>query len=122
MATIRYLVDDVDATLPFYAALGFTLAERWGPPFATVEREGLTLWLSGPGTSARKRLPDGSQPVPGGWNRVVIEAADLDAVLAAMQAAGARPRSTPIAGPGGRQVLVEDPSGNPIELFEAEPA
>jgi catechol 2,3-dioxygenase-like lactoylglutathione lyase family enzyme len=119
MATVRYLVRDVDAALPFYAALGFTLAERWGPPFAILAREDLQLWLSGKGTSASKALPDGSVPEPGGWNRLVIEVADLAASMSALRAAGARFRSDPIQGPGGRQVLVEDPSGNPVELFEA---
>lgn len=119
MATVRYLVDDVDAALPFYRALGFRLTERWGPPFAIVKRRGLALWLAGPGTSARKKLPDGSTPKPGGWNRIVVEAADLDAVLAKAVAAGGKPRSKPIKGPGGRQVLIDDPAGNPVELFEA---
>ena len=119
MPTVRYLVDDVDAALPFYAALGFTLVERWGPPFAIIERDGLTLWLSGPGTSAAKPLADGRVPQPGGWNRLVVEVADLDATLAALQASAARLRSPPIQGPVGRQVLVDDPSGNPVELFEA---
>ena len=122
MATIRYLVDDVDTSLPFYQAIGFKLADRWGPPFAIVKKRGLSIWLSGPGTSARKKLSDGSVPVPGGWNRLVIEVADLDATLVKVMAAGARARSKPIKGPGGRQVLVEDPSGNPIELFEAKAA
>ena len=119
MATVRYLVDDVDAALPFYTALGFMLVERWGPPFAIVEREGLTLWLSGPGTSARRPLADGREPRSGGWNRLVLEIADLDATLTALQAGGAQLRSAPIQGPGGRQVLLDDPSGNPVELFEA---
>lgn len=118
MATVRYLVNDVDAALAFYRALGFRLADRWGPPFAIVKRKGLSLWLSGPGTSARKKLPGGAQPEPGGWNRLVIEVADLDATIARLEGTGARFRSKPIKGPGGRQVLVEDPSANPVELFE----
>jgi predicted enzyme related to lactoylglutathione lyase len=118
-ATVRYLVDDVDAALPFYRALGFRLADRWGPPFAIVKRKGLSLWLAGPGTSARKKLADGSLPQPGGWNRLVIETDDLDATLAKAVAAGGAARSKPIKGPGGRQVLIDDPSGNPIELFES---
>lgn len=122
MATVRYLVHDVDAALAFYEALGFTLTERWGPPFAMLARGDLSLWLSGPGTSAARPLPDGSVPQPGGWNRMVIEIADLDAALAALRHTGAHTRSEPIAGPGGRQVLVEDPSGNPIELFQANAA
>jgi catechol 2,3-dioxygenase-like lactoylglutathione lyase family enzyme len=119
MAAVRYLVDDVDAALPFFRALGFRLAERWGPPFAIVKRKGLSLWLSGPGTSARKKLKDGAVPVPGGWNQLVIEVDDLDHTMARLQASGARFRSKPVKGPGGRQVLAEDPSGNPVELFEA---
>ena len=119
MATVRYLVNDVDASLPFYRALGFKLADRWGPPFAIVKRKGLSLWLSGPGTSAAKELKDGSLPQPGGWNRLVIEVTSLDDTVVKLEAAGARFRSKPIKGPGGRQVLVEDPSGNPVELFEA---
>jgi predicted enzyme related to lactoylglutathione lyase len=89
-----------------------------GPPFAIVKRKGLALWLSGPGTSAARKPKDGSVPAPGGWNRLVIEVADLDATIARLQPTGARLRSKPIKGPGGRQVLVEDPSGNPVELFE----
>ena len=122
MATVRYLVNDVDASLPFYRALGFKLADRWGPPFAIVKRKGLSLWLSGPGTSAAKKLKDGSVPQPGGWNRLVIEVARLDDTMTKLEATGARFRSKPIKGPGGRQVLVEDPSGNPVELFEARAA
>ena len=118
MAVVRYLVEDVDAALPFYVALGFRVAERWGPPFVMLARDDLTLWLSGPGTSAAKALPTGAVPEAGGWNRFVLEVADLDASVAALRSAGARFRSEPIQGPGGRQVLAEDPSGNPVELFE----
>jgi predicted enzyme related to lactoylglutathione lyase len=78
----------------------------------------LALWISGPGTSASKALPDGSQPQPGGWNRFVIEVANIDTAVEELRAKGGRFRSEPVAGPGGRQVLCEDPSGNPIELFE----
>ena len=119
MATVRYLVKDVDAALPFYEALGFSITERWGPPFVMLAREDLTLWLSGPATSASRPLPDGSVPQPGGWNRLVIEVEELQAAMSALRKTGARFRSEPVQGPGGRQVLVEDPSGNPIELFEA---
>lgn len=122
MATIRYLVRDVDAVLPFYEALGFTLSDRWGPPFAIVERGDLAVWLSGPGTSAAKPMADGAKPEPGGWNRIVIEVDDIDATVATLTAAGARFRNVPISGPGGKQVLVDDPSGNPVELFEAKKA
>lgn len=119
MATIRYLVRDVDESLPFYQALGFEQVDRWGPPFAILRREELSIWLSGPGTSASKPLPDGSTPQPGGWNRLVLEVPDIAAAIAALTATGARLRSEPVSGPGGTQVLVEDPSGNPVELFEA---
>ena len=119
MATVRYLVGDVDAAIAFYSALGFALADRWGPPFAVMKLGDLTLWVSGPGTSAAKPLPDGSKPAPGGWNRFVIEVADIDAAVAEVAAKGGRFRSAPIQGPGGRQVVCEDPSGNPVELFEA---
>ena len=120
MAVIRYLVRDVDAALAFYVdALGFTLVERWGPPFAMVGRGDLTLWLSGPGSSAARALADGSTPAPGGWNRLVIETDDIAALADRLRAAGVRFRSELVAGPGGKQMLVEDPSGNPIELFES---
>jgi catechol 2,3-dioxygenase-like lactoylglutathione lyase family enzyme len=119
MPVVRYLVNDVDASLPFYKALGFKLTDRWGPPFAVVKRKSLVLWLSGPGTSARKKLKSGATPEPGGWNRLVIEVKDIEATVTKLEAQGAKFRSKPIKGPGGKQVLVEDPSGNPIELFEA---
>jgi catechol 2,3-dioxygenase-like lactoylglutathione lyase family enzyme len=118
--TVRYLVNDVDAALPFYRALGFRLTDRWGPPFAVLKGKGLTLWLAGPGASARKKLASGALPAPGGWNRIVVETKDLDAALAKALAAGGRARSKPIKGPGGRQVLVDDPSGNAVEVFEAK--
>ena len=118
MATVRYLVNDVEEALLFYRALGFRLADRWGPPFAIVKRKGLSLWLSGPGTSARKKLASGAVPEPGGWNRLVIEVADIEATVEMLKSIGARFRSKPIKGPGGKQVLVDDPSGNPIELFQ----
>ncbi len=120
MATVRYLVKDVDTALPFYSALGFSEKERWGPPFVMLEKGDLQLWLSGPGTSASKPLSDGSTPSPGGWNRLVIEVADLSAAMDALRSAGAKFRSEPVKGPGGQQVLVEDPSGNPIELFQGK--
>jgi catechol 2,3-dioxygenase-like lactoylglutathione lyase family enzyme len=118
MPAIRYLVNDVDAALVFYKALGFKLADRWGPPFAIVKRKGLALWLSGPGTSARKKLKNGALPEPGGWNRLVLEVKDIAATVAKLEAQGCKFRSKPIKGPGGQQVLVEDPSGNPVELFQ----
>ena len=117
MAAFRYLVDDVDKALPFYEALGFVLAERWGA-FAIVTRGDVHLWLSGPGTSARQPLDDGTQPGPGGFNRFVIEVEDLEAMVGSLEATGMKRRSAPLSGPGGQQVLVMDPSGNPVELFQ----
>lgn len=119
MAVIRYLVHDVDAAVAFYVdLLGFELLERWGPPFAMVRRGELTLWLSGPGSSAARPLADGRRPEPGGWNRLVFETEDLAALVLALSRGGAHFRSDSVSGPGGKQVLVDDPSGNPIELFE----
>ncbi|MEX2228222.1 MAG: VOC family protein [Dehalococcoidia bacterium] len=120
MATLRYIVDDVDEALAFYVAqLGFELVERWGPPFAIVARDDLRLWLSGPGSSARRAMPDGAMPVPGGWSRLVIEVDELAVRVTAMRAAGVRFRNEIVTGPGGSQILAEDPSGNPVELFQA---
>lgn len=118
MATFRYLVKDVDAVLAFYEAIGFELVDRWGPPFAIVEREDVTLWLSGPGASACKPLPNGAVPEPGGWNRLVLQVEDLQGTMAALDRIGATFRSPPVSGPGGTQVLLDDPSGNPVELFQ----
>ncbi|MGH7680826.1 MAG: VOC family protein [Candidatus Eiseniibacteriota bacterium] len=118
MATLRYLVTDVDASIAFYSELGFELVDRWGPPFAVMRLGDLILWVSGPETSASKTLPDGSVPKPGGWNRFVIEVPDIEAAMRDLQSKGGRFRSEPISGPGGRQVLCEDPSGNPIEIFQ----
>ena len=118
MAVVRYIVEDVDESLPFYRALGFRLADRWGPPFAVMKGHGLSVWLSGPGTSARKRLKSGQLPQPGGWNRLVIPVKDIEAAVAKLEALGATFRTKPIKGPGGQQALIEDPSGNPIEIFQ----
>ena len=118
MAVVRYMVDDVDRSLPFYRALGFKLADRWGPPFAVMKGHGLSVWLSGPGTSARKRLKTGQLPEPGGWNRLVIPVKDIAATVAKLEELGAAFRTKPIKGPGGQQALIEDPSGNPIEIFQ----
>ena len=119
MATVRYLVHDVDVAITFYTSyLDFKLVDQMGPAFAIVERDDLELWLSGPQTSAARPMPDGRQPVPGGWNRFVVEVDDIDSRVASMKAAGVQFRNEIIQGPGGKQVLVDDPSGNPIELFQ----
>ena len=119
MAVVRYLVADVDAAVTFYTGmLGFELVEKWGPPFAMIRRDDLTVWLSGPGSSASRPLADGSKPVPGGWNRLVIETDDLDSLVARLKTAGAVLRGDIVSGPGGKQALIIDPSGNLVELFE----
>jgi catechol 2,3-dioxygenase-like lactoylglutathione lyase family enzyme len=120
VAVIRYLVNDVDVALEFYIdMLGFELVEKWGPPFATVKRGDLALWLSGPGSSASRPLSNGSKPAPGGWNRLVLETDDLASLVEKLKRSGAQLRSDIVSGPGGKQVLVDDPSGNPVELFES---
>jgi catechol 2,3-dioxygenase-like lactoylglutathione lyase family enzyme len=119
MATVRYLVADVGAAVSFYVdRLGFEEVQRFGPAIAIVRRGDLDLWLAGPISSAARPMPDGRTPEPGGWNRVVIEVKDLDARVEALAAIGAVFRNDVVEGPGGRQILVEDPSGNVVELFE----
>ena len=119
MAVVRYLVDDVDEATSFYTGrLGFELEQRFGPAFALVSRDGLSLWLSGPQTSAARRMPDGRRPESGGWNRLVLTVEDIEREVAELHAAGVTFRNDVVTGPGGRQVLIEDPAGNPIELFQ----
>ena len=118
MAVMRYLVQDVDESIGFYARLGFTLEEQYGPAMAIVRRDDLDLWLAGPAASAARPMPDGRRPEPGGWNRVVVTVADLAGTVDGLRAAGVTFRNEIIAGPGGRQTLCEDPSGNVVELFE----
>lgn len=88
------------------------------PAFARVSRSGLTLWLAGPKSSAARPMPDGQRPAPGGWNRFVVEVHDLEARVTEMKRSGLRFRNDIVVGPGGKQILLEDPDGNPIELFE----
>jgi catechol 2,3-dioxygenase-like lactoylglutathione lyase family enzyme len=110
VAVIRYLVNDVDVALEFYIdMLGFELVEKWGPPFAMVKRGDLALWLSGPGSSASRPLSNGSKPAPGGWNRLVLETDDLASLVEKLKRSGAQLRSDIVSGPGGKQVLVDDP-------------
>jgi catechol 2,3-dioxygenase-like lactoylglutathione lyase family enzyme len=120
MATMRYLVEDVPAAVAFYSGhLGFELRQQFGPAMAILARGDLTLWLAGPMASAAKPMPDGRTPGPGGWGRFVLEVDDLAAVVARLRAAGVAFRNDIVAGPGGRQILAEDPSGNCVELFES---
>jgi len=121
MAVVRYIVDDVERAIAFYTQyLGFTLVEQMGPAFAHVSHQDLHLWLSGPQTSAARPMPDGRQPHAGGWNRIVIEVADIAATVASMRTAGIVFRNDIVSGPGGKQILVDDPAGNPIELFQGK--
>src|SRR3954468_11646461 len=119
--SVRYIVDDVDAAVAFYGDdLGFEAVSRPGPGFAILGRGSMRLLLSeprGPGGAAQA-MPDGRRPEPGGWNRIQVEVEDLDAAVEALRAAGARFRNDIVAGMGGRQVLVDDPAGNCVELFE----
>ncbi len=119
MATIRYLVNDIEASIAFYTRhLGFELTQQMGPAFALVSKDDLELWLSGPQTSAARPMPDGRKPEAGGWNRFVIEVENIEALVASMKSNGVLFRNDIITGPGGKQILAEDPSGNPIEIFE----
>jgi len=119
MATVRYLVSDVERSVAFYIdQLGFEMVEQMGAAFARVQRGDLTSWLAGPQSSAARPMPDGGKPAPGGWNRFVIEVDDLAERVSTLIAAGITFRNAIVTGPGGKQVLAEDPDGNPIELFE----
>jgi catechol 2,3-dioxygenase-like lactoylglutathione lyase family enzyme len=116
---VRYMVDDVDAAIAFYTThLGFALLTRAAPAFADVARGNLRLLLSGPTSSAGRPMPDGRRPEPGGWNRIHLIVDDIAAEVDRLRGAGLRFRNDIVRGPGGAQVLIEDPSGNPIELFQ----
>lgn len=120
MATVRYMVKDVETSVTFYTHhLGFALKQQFGPNMAILSRDDLTLWVAGPNASAARPMPDGRVPAAGGWNRFVIDVKDLAETVARLRASGAHFRNDIVDGPGGRQILAEDPSGNVIELFEA---
>jgi len=117
--SVRYLVDDVQAATDFYTThLGFTVNTAFPPAFADVLRGNLRLLLSGPASSAGRPMPDGRVPEPGGWNRIHLIVADIDAEVARLRAAGIGFRSAVVDGPGGRQIVLDDPAGNPVELFQ----
>lgn len=119
MATFRYLVKDVDQSVEFYTKdLGFSLEQQFGPAMAIVAKDDLQLWLAGPISSAAKAMPDGQQPAPGGWNRLVLEVNDLARLVGNLKTKSVKFRNEIIQGPGGSQILCEDPSGNAIELFQ----
>jgi catechol 2,3-dioxygenase-like lactoylglutathione lyase family enzyme len=116
---VRYMVDDLAAAVNFYTThLGFTLLTNQGPAFADVKRGNLRLLLSGRTSSAGRPMPDGSQPGPGGWNRIHLLVEDIDAEVTRLRRAGVSFRNDVVSGPGGKQILLNDPSGNPIELFQ----
>jgi catechol 2,3-dioxygenase-like lactoylglutathione lyase family enzyme len=116
---VRYMVDDVDEAVAFYTKhLGFTLLSSAAPAFADVARGDLRLLLSGPASSAGRAMPDGTKPVPGGWNRIEFVVDDIEAEVDRLRGAGLRFRNDIVTGPGGSQIVFDDPSGNPIELFQ----
>jgi catechol 2,3-dioxygenase-like lactoylglutathione lyase family enzyme len=119
MVNVRYMVDDVQAAIDFYTRhLGFALRFSAAPAFADVTRGNLRLLLAGPQSSAGRPMPDGRKPGPGGWNRIHFIVPDIAAEVARLRAAGVRFRNDILTGPGGKQILIEDPAGNVVELFE----
>jgi catechol 2,3-dioxygenase-like lactoylglutathione lyase family enzyme len=116
---VRYMVDDVESAIAFYTKhFGFDVLNDYSPAFADVQRGNLRLLLSGPTSSAARPMPDGRQPQPGGWNRIHFIVDDLEAEVAGLRAAGVTFRGEIVKGPGGSQILLDDPAGNPIELFQ----
>lgn len=116
---VRYLVDDVESAVAFYTThLGFDLRMSSAPAFADVTRGQLRLLLSGPTSSAGRPMPDGRVPEPGGWNRIHLIVEDIAAEVERLRAAGLTFRNDIVSGPGGQQILIDDPAGNPIELFQ----
>jgi predicted enzyme related to lactoylglutathione lyase len=120
IVTVRYIVDDVDAAVAFYTKLlDFDLEQRPAPGFASLSRGNLRLLLNKPGAGgAGQAMPDGRKPEPGGWNRIQLEVPDLAGKVESLREAGAQFRNEIVVGNGGKQILLDDPSGNPIELFE----
>ncbi|HMG41967.1 MAG TPA: VOC family protein [Acidimicrobiales bacterium] len=119
MVNVRYMVDDVDAAIEFYTKhLGFEVRTSAAPAFADVTRGNLRLLLSGPASSAGRPMPDGTKPGPGGWNRIHLLVTDITAEVARLRDAGASFRNDVVTGPGGSQILLEDPAGNVVELFQ----
>ena len=114
---VRYMVEDVEAAVATHH-LGFELLSRAGPAFADVARDNLRLLLSGPTSSAGRPMPDGRRPAPGGWNRIELVVEDIQSEVDRLRAEGVIFRNEIVSGPGGRQILIDDPSGNPVELFQ----
>ncbi len=119
MAQIRYIVNNVEESVDFYVTkLGFRLEQQYGPAMAILVHDDLTLWVAGPKASASRPMPDGRSPVPGGWARFVLTVKDLESTSSELKTAGVVFRNDIVEGPGGKQILCEDPSGNIIELFQ----
>jgi catechol 2,3-dioxygenase-like lactoylglutathione lyase family enzyme len=119
IVNVRYMVNDVDESIAFYTKLlGFELLTQAAPAFADVKRGNLRLLLAGPTSSAGRPMPDGTKPEPGGWNRIHFIVDDIDTEVAQLRDAGARFRNDIVEGPGGKQILLQDPSGNVVELFQ----
>jgi predicted enzyme related to lactoylglutathione lyase len=119
LVSVRYMVSDVDQAIDFYTSqFGFELGQNASPAFAEVTRGRLRLLLAGPKSSAGRPMPDGRTPEPGGWNRIHFIVDDIDAEVERLRSAGVSFRNEIITGPSGRQILLDDPSGNPIELFQ----
>ena len=119
MASVRYFATDVSEAVSFYCDhLGFDLKQQFGSTIAILKKGDLTLWLAGPEASASRPMPDGRQPVPGGWNRFVLEVKELSPLVDKLKASNVKFRNDIVTGPGGQQILCEDPSGNVIELFQ----
>ena len=119
IVTVRYQVNDIERSIAFYTErFAFRPGTKSGTAFADVTRGNLRLILSGPGSSGSRAMPDGRRQEPGGWNRIVLAVDDLASQIASLEEAGGRFRNQTESGPGGKQVLIEDPDGNPIELHE----
>ncbi len=119
MARVRYIVDDVDDAVAFYVSkLGFELEQQFGPAMAILVRGDLTLWVAGPKASASRPMLDGAKPSPGGWSRFVLAVDDLDSFVSKLTNEGVIFRNDILQGPGGKQILCVDPSGNVVELFQ----
>ena len=121
MARVRYMVNDVSEAVEFYVSkLGFELEQRFGPAIAILNREDLKLWVAGPVSSAGRPMPDGTTPSPGGWSRFVLVVDDLESYVAELRENGVKFRNDIVEQGGRKQILCEDPSGNVVELFQAE--
>ncbi len=119
MAQVRYIVDDVDDAVAFYVSkLGFELEQQNGSAMAILTRGDLTLWVAGPKASASRPMPDGAKPSPGGWTRFVLTIDDLESFVSKLKSDGVSFKNDIVEGPGGKQILCTDPSGNVVELFQ----